>query len=120
MTGEILRYQLGKWQGSIKEKSASNRKRTVSSRPDIVEIKWVDGEADMESFLYFIDLEKYPEKLKVNGVGEISYWSPTKEHLEVYSNGVSFTLKVDISDNIITDKEKTSALAKLIIEERIK
>lgn len=119
MTGEILRYNWENGREEIKEKSPTNRKSTVSSRTDIVEIKWVDGEADMESFLYFIDLEKYPEKTKVNSVGETAYWNPTKEHLEVYYNGVSFTLKVDISDGVITDKEKTIALAKLIITEQL-
>ena len=119
MTGEILRYNWENGREEIKEKSPTNRKRTVSSRTDIVEIKWVNGEADMESFSYFIDLEKYPEKTKVNSVGENAYWYPTKDHLEVYYNGVSFTLKVDISDDVITDKEKTIALAKLIIEEQL-
>jgi hypothetical protein len=119
MTGEILRYNWENGRKEIKEKSPTNRKRTVSSRTDIVEIKWVDGEADMESFLYFVDLEKYPEKTKVNSVGETAYWNPTNNHLEVYYHGVSFTLKVDISDDVITDKEKTIALAKLIIEEQL-
>ncbi|WP_047414243.1 hypothetical protein [Cellulophaga sp. Hel_I_12] len=119
MTGEILRYNWENGREEIKEKSPTNRKRTVSSRTDIIEIKWVDSEADMESFLNFIDLEKYPEKTKVNGVGENAFWSPTKEHLEVYYHGISFTLKVAISDDAISDKEKTLALAKLIIAEQL-
>jgi len=120
MTGEILRYTWENGREVVKEKSATNRKRTVSYLSDIVEIKWIDSEADMESFLYFIDLEKYPEKTKVNGVGENAYWSPIKEHLEVYYHGVSFTLKVDISDDVISDTAKTMALAKLIIAEQLK
>jgi len=120
MTGEILRYNWENGREIVKEKSETNRKRKVSFLTDIVEIKWVASETDMESFLLFIDLEKYPEKMKVNDVGESAYWNPTKENLEVYYNGVSFTLKVDISDDVITDKEKTSALAKQIIEEQLK
>tara|TARA_R110002012_G_scaffold320402_2_gene543951 strand:+ start:61616 stop:62368 length:753 start_codon:yes stop_codon:yes gene_type:complete len=120
MTGEILRFTWENGREIVKEKSATNRKRTVTFLPDLVEIKWVDSEADMESFLYFIDLEKYPEKTKVTSVGEDTYWSPTKEHLEVYDHGVSFILKVDISNDVISDKEKTMALAKLIIAEQLK
>jgi hypothetical protein len=85
-----------------------------------VQIKWVDGEADMESYLEFVDLEQYPEKTKVNGVGEIAYWNPNKNELEVFYGGVSFTLQVDISNDDILDKEKTIALAKLIIEEQLR
>lgn len=120
MTGEILRYNWENGREEVKEKSTSNRKRIVSTRPDIVQIKWVDGEADMESFLDFIDLEKYPDLTKVENVGENAYWNPNKNHLEVYFSGVSFTMQVDISFDDIMDKELTIALAKLIIEERIK
>lgn len=119
MAGEILRYNWENGRTIVKEKSASNRKRTESSLTDIVEIKWVDGEADLESFMDYVNLEKYPEKTKANSVDESAYWNPTKEHLEVYYNGVSFTLKIDISDDVITDKEKTIALAKLIVTEKL-
>lgn len=119
MLAETLRYYWENGREVVKEKSPSNRKRTVSTRSDIVQIKWVDGEADMESFLEFIDLEKYPDLTKVNGVGESAYWNPIKNLLEVYYNGVSFTLQVDISFDDNLDKEKTIALAKLIIEEQL-
>ena len=79
----------------------------------------MDSEDDLESFMDYVNLEKYPEKTKVNTIGESAYWNPTKEHLEVYYNGVSFTLKIDISDDVITDKEKTIALAKLIVTEKL-
>ncbi len=120
MTGEILRYNWENGREVVKEKSASNRKREIYSRTDLVQIKWLDGEADMESFLEFIDLEKHPDLTKVENVGENAYWNPDKNHLEVYYNGVSFTLQVDISNEDTLDKEKTIALARLIIEERIK
>lgn len=120
MTGEILRYNWENGREVVKEKSASNRKRVVSSKTDIVQIKWVDFEADMDSFLDFIGLEDHPELLKINGVGESAYWNSKQNHLEVYAKGISFTLEVDISDDDTFDKEKTIALAKLIIEERIK
>jgi hypothetical protein len=120
MLAETLRYYWDNGREEVKEKSPTNRKRVVTSRSDLVQIKWVDGEADMDSFLEFVDLEKYPEKTKVNGVGESAYWNPVKDYLEVYYNGVSFTLQVDISDDDTIDKEKTIALAKLIIEEQLK
>lgn len=120
MLAEILRYYWENGREVIKEKSTTNRKRETYSRSDIVQIKWIDGEADMESFLDFVDLEKYPELYKINDVGEAAYWDPKKNNLEVYYRGVSFTLQVDISFDDISDKEKTIALAKLIIEEQIK
>ncbi|CAH8285000.1 hypothetical protein EV196_101134 [Mariniflexile fucanivorans] len=120
MTGEILRYYWENGREREKESTTPNRKNTKIGCMDLVQIKWVDGEADMDSFLDFIDLEKYPDLTKVENVGESAYWNPNKNHLEVYYNGVSFTLQVDISNNDILDKEKTIALAKLIIEERIK
>jgi len=120
MLAEILRYYWENGREVIKEKSTTNRKRDTYSRLDIVQIKWIDGEADMESFLDFVDLEKYPELYKIKDVGEAAYWNPIKNYLEVYYKGVSFTLQVDISNDDILDKEKTLALAKLIIEEQIK
>ena len=120
MTGEILRYNWENGREVVKEKSASNRKRVTYSRSDIVQIKWVDFEADMDSFLDFIGLEHHPELSKINGVGESAYWNSKQNHLEVYAKGISFTVEVDISNDDTLDKEKTIALAKLIIEERIK
>ncbi len=119
MTGEILRYNWENGREEIKEKSASNRKRKVSLKTDIVQIKYVDFEADMDSFLDFIGLEDHPELSKINGVGESAYWNSKQNHLEVYAKGISFTLEVDISDDDTFDKEKTIALAKLIVKERI-
>ncbi|MCM4171964.1 hypothetical protein DHD32_10760 [Arenibacter sp. TNZ] len=120
MTGEILRYYWENGREREKEKTTPDRKNRKIGSVDLVQIKWVDGEADMESFLEFIDLEKHPELTKVNKVGESAYWNPNKNYLEVYYHGVSFTLQVDISNDDILDKEKTIALARLIIEERIK
>ena len=120
MLAETLRYYWENGREVVKEKSTTNRKRETYPRFDIVQIKWVDGEADMESFLEFIDVEKYPELYKINDVGETAYWNPTKNHLEVYYMGVSFTIQVDISFEDNLDKELTIAFAKLIIEERIK
>ena len=119
MLAETLRYYWENGREVVKEKSTTNRKRETYSRPDIVQIKWIDGEADMESFLDFLDLEKYPELYKIKDVGEAAYWNPIKNHLEVYYKGVSFTLQVNISNDEIPDKEKTIALAKLIIEEQL-
>lgn len=118
MMGETLRYYWENGREEVKEKSASNRKRVSYPRSDLVQIKWVDGEADLESFLDFIDLEAHPELLKVRDVGERAYWNPEKQHLEVYYSGVSFTLQVDISNDDDLDKEKTIELAKLIITEQ--
>lgn len=120
MTGEILRYNWENGREEVKEKSASNRKRKVSLKTDIVQIKWVDFEADMDSFLDFIGLDNHPELSKINGVGESAYWNSKQNHLEVYAKGISFTVEVDISNDDNFDKEKTIALAKLIVEERIK
>ncbi|MGJ8591033.1 MAG: hypothetical protein ACSHXF_00705 [Aquaticitalea sp.] len=120
MTGEILRYNWENGREEIKEKSASNRKRKLSLKTDIVQIKYVDFEADMDSFLDFIGLEDHPELSKKNGIGESAYWNSKQNHLEVYAKGISFTLEVDISDDDTFDKEKTIALAKLIVKERIK
>ena len=119
MLAETLRYYWENGREVVKEKSTTNRKRETYSRPDIVQIKWIEGEADIESFLDFLDLEKYPELYKIKDVGEAAYWNPIKNHLEVYYKGVSFTLQVNISNDEIPDKEKTIALAKLIIEEQL-
>ncbi|MDW5290223.1 hypothetical protein [Formosa sp. PL04] len=112
MMAEILRYYWDHDRKIVIEGS-------TFPRIDLVQIKWVDGEADMDSFLDFIDLEKHPELIKVNGVGETAYWNPIKCHLEVYYNGISFTLQIDVYNDDNIDKEKTIALAKTIIEERI-
>ena len=117
MLAETLRYYWENGRERDKENTTPDRKNSKIGCVDLVQIKWVDSEADMESFLEFIDLEKHPDLTKV---GENAYWNPDKNHLEVYYNGVSFTLQVDISNDDIPDKEKTIALAKLIIEERIK
>ena len=119
MTGELLRYYWENGREKDKEATTPDRKNKKIECMDLVQIKWVDGEADMDSFLEFIDLEKHPELSKITGVGEAAYWNSKKQYLEVYYNGVSFTLQVDISNNDIPDKEKSIALAKLIIEERI-
>lgn len=87
---------------------------------DRVQLNWVDGEADMESFLSFIELKAHPELLNVAGVGESAYWNSKKIYLEVYYHGMSFRLEVDISNDENLDKEKTIALAKQIIEEKMK
>ncbi|OBX24989.1 hypothetical protein LX77_03360 [Gelidibacter algens] len=120
MIAETLRYFWENGREEVIKKSASKRERVAYPRTDLVQIKWVDGEADMESFSDFIDLEKYPELTEVNGVGESAYWNPKKNHLEVYYNGISFSLQVDISNDESLDKEKTIALAKQIIEEKMK
>ncbi|MBJ7881506.1 hypothetical protein [Gelidibacter salicanalis] len=120
MLGEVLRYYWDNGREKAKESTAPNRKNTdISSTMDLVQLKWVDGEADMDSFLDFIDLDNHPELSKVNGVGEGAYWNSKKHHLEVYYNGVSFTLQVDMSNDDNLDKEKTIALAKAIIEEQM-
>ena len=80
MLAETLRYYWENGREVVKEKSTANRKRETYPRSDIVQIKWVDGEADMDSFLEFIDLEKYPELYNVKDVGEAAYWNPTKNH----------------------------------------
>lgn len=118
MMGETLRYYWENGREEVKEKSASNRKTVSYPRSDLVQLKWVDGEADMASFLDFIDLEAHPELVKINGVGQRAYWNSEKQHLEVYYNGVSITLQVDISNDDSLDKEKTIELAKLIITEQ--
>ena len=120
MMGEILRYYWENGREREKESTTPNRKGTKSTWTDLVQIKWVDAEADMDSFLEFIDLDKHPELLKIDDVGEAAYWNSKKNYLEVYYNGVSFTLQVDISNDDTLDKGKTLALAKLIIKERLK
>lgn len=102
------------------EKSASNYKRKVKSRDDFAKLMWVDVEADMESFLSFIGLDKHPELSKVNGVGESAYWNTKNQNLQIYYKDVSFMLQVIVSFDEAVNKEKTIALAKLIVEERIK
>ncbi|HUH27307.1 hypothetical protein [Gelidibacter sp.] len=118
MMGETLRYYWENGREEVKGKSASNRKTVSYPRSDLVQLKWVDGEADMESFLDFIDLEAHPELVEISSVGQRAYWNSEKQHLEVYYNGVSFTLQVDISNDGNLDKEKTIELAKLIITEQ--
>jgi hypothetical protein len=120
MMAETLRYYWENGREEVIKESASKRERVAYARTDLVQIKWVDGEADMESFLDFINLEKYPELIKVNDLGESAYWNSKKNHLEVYYNGISFTLQVDISNDESVDKEKTIALAKQILEEKMK
>jgi hypothetical protein len=120
MTGEILRYNWENGRERNKENITSDMKEKTISCTDLVQIKWVDFEADMDSFLDLIEPEEHPELSKINGVGESAYWNLKKEYLEVYYNGVSFTLQVDISNDETLDIEKTIALARLIIEEQIK
>jgi hypothetical protein len=119
MTGEILRYNWENGRERNKETITPGMKITTISCTDLVQIKWMDTEADMESFLDFIEPEEHPELSKITGVGESAYWNSKKNYLEVYANGVSFTVQVDISNDETIDKEKTIALAKLIIEEGI-
>lgn len=88
-------------------------------RVDRVQLNWVDGEADMDSFLEFVDLKKNTEFTKVIGVGESAYWNPYKNYLDVYYKGISFRLEVDVSNDDALDKEKTIALAKEIITEKL-
>ncbi len=119
MYGENLRYNWENGRERNKETITPGMKITTISCTDLAQIKWVDAEADMESFLDFIEPEEHEELSKINEVGESAYWNSKKNHLEVYSNGVSFTVQVDISNDDSIDKEKTISLAKLIIEERI-
>ncbi len=109
MAAEMLRYYWENDREEVVEGSAF-------PRVDRVQLNWVDGEADMDSFLNFIDLEKHPDLTKVNGVGESAYWNPNKKYLELYYNGISFRLEVDMSNDEALDKEKTTALAKQIID----
>lgn len=120
MMGEILRYYWENGREKDKEPTTRDPKNRKIGCMDLVQIKWVNGDADMKSFLQFVNLEKYPFLLKVNNLGESAYWNPNKNHLEVLYHGVSFTLQVDISNDDDSDREKTIALAKLIIEEQIK
>lgn len=113
MMTETLRYY---WENDRKVEIEGS----TLPRVDRVQINWIDGEADMDSFLYFIDPEKHPELIKVNGVGESAYWNSNKMYLEVYYNGISFRLEVDISNDDMLDKEKTIALAKQIIDAKLK
>ncbi len=119
MQGEILRYYWDNGRVREKEKTTPIRKNTKIPSMDLVQIKWVDDEADMESFLDFIEPEEHPELSKISGVGESAYWNSKKNQLEVYHKGVSFTLEVDTSNNNTINKEKTIALAKLIITEKL-
>ncbi|TXE09062.1 hypothetical protein ES711_03765 [Gelidibacter salicanalis] len=119
MLGEMLRYYWENGRERHREASTPNRKNTKMTATDLVQIKWVDDEADMESFLNFIDLKAHPELVEVNGVGDNAYWNSKKQLLEVYYHGVSFTLQVDMSNDEAVNKEKTIALAKLMISEKL-
>ncbi len=119
MMGETLRYYWENGREFVKEKAASNRKKVSYPRSDSVQLKWVDAEADKTSFLDFIDLEAHPELVEINGVGENAFWNAKKQHLEVFYHGVSFTLQVDMSNDETVNKQKTIALAKLIISEKL-
>ncbi|MCK0132585.1 hypothetical protein MWU59_13840 [Flavobacteriaceae bacterium F08102] len=120
MLGEVLRYYWDNgWEGA-NGNSTPTRKNAKINTPTFVQIKWVDGEADMESFLNFIEPEEHPALVKITDVGETAYWHTQKNQLEVYYNGVSFTLQVDISNEPSINKEKTIALARLIITEKLK
>ncbi|TXD83657.1 hypothetical protein ESY86_08745 [Subsaximicrobium wynnwilliamsii] len=120
MLSESLMYYWENGREIVIEKSASNRKRKTHSRVDFAKLMWVDSEADMESFLFFIGLDKHPELSKVNDVGESAYWNSKNQNLQMYYNGVSFMLPVIVSFDADLNKEKTIELANLIVEERIK
>lgn len=120
MMGEILKYSWENGREFIKEKSESNRKRVAYSRPDFVQISFVDYESDMETFLDFVAPETHPEVSKISSVGEAAYWNSKNNFIEVYYNDVSFRGKVEISNDEAINKEKTIELAKLIIEEQLK
>lgn len=119
MTGEILRYNWENGREVVKEKSPSNRKRVVSSRTDLVQISFVDFEADNESFSDFVRAETHPELTEIADIGEAAYWNSKKNYLEVYSNGISFRAKAEISNDDTINKEKTIELAQLIIKEKL-
>ena len=119
MLTESLMYYWENGRQIVIEKSASNYKRKVKSRDDFAKLMWLDGEADMESFLSFIHLDIHPELLKVNGVGESAYWNTKNQNLQMYYNGVSFMLQVIVSFDEALNKEKTIELAKLIITEKL-
>lgn len=119
MTGEILRYNWENGREKNKETITPGMKTTTISCTDLVQIKWVDTEADMESFLDFVEPDEHQELSKLKEVGESAYWNSKKNHLEVYSNGVSFTVQVAISNDGSLNKEKTIALAKLIVTEKL-
>jgi len=119
MMGEILKYSWENGREFVKEKSASNRKRVAYSRSDLVQISFVDFEADIDSFLDFVDPETHSEISKITGVGEAAYWNSKNNFIEVYFNEVSFRGKVEISNDDAINKEKTIELAKLIIKEKL-
>ncbi len=119
MMGEILKYSWENGREFVKEKSASNRKRVAYSRSDLVQISFVDFEADMDSFLDFVDPDTHSEVSKIEGVGEAAYWNSKNNYVEVYSNNVSFRGKVEISNYETVNKEKTIELAKLIVKEKL-
>lgn len=117
--GEILKYSWENGREFIKEKSESNRKRVAYSRPDFVQISFVDFESDMDTFLDFVDPETHLEVSKIEGVGEVAYWNSKNNFIEVYYNNVSFRGKVEISNDETINKEKTIELAQLIIKEKL-
>lgn len=119
MTGEILRYNWENGREFVKEKSPSNRKRVAYPRTDIVQISFVDFEADNNSFSDFVSTETHPELSKIANIGDAAYWNSNKNYLEVYYNGVSFRAKVEISNDDTINKEKTIELAQLIIKEKL-
>jgi len=119
MLSEILRYYWENGREVVKEKSASNRKRVVYTRSDLVQISFVDFEADRASFSDFVRVETHPELAEIADVGEVAYWNSTKNFLEVYYKGVSFRVMAVISNDENINKEKTIELAQLIIKEKL-
>lgn len=119
MMSEILKYSWENGREFVKEKSETNRKRVAYSRSDLVQISFVDFEADMEIFLEFVEPEIHSELTKIEDVGEAAYWNSKNNFIEVYYNEVSFRGKVEISNDEAINKEKTIELAKLIIKEKL-
>lgn len=112
MLAETLRYY---WE--------NDRKKVIEGstfpRVDRVQLNWVDGDADLDSFVDFVDLKKHLDLIKINGVGELAYWNPNKNYLDVYHRGISFRIEVDSSNDGRLEREKTIELATQIIREKI-
>ncbi len=54
-----------------------------------------------------------------SGIGEASTWYSNSNEIKVFSNGLTFTLVVDISDNKSQNRNSSVELARLIISQKL-
>jgi hypothetical protein len=65
------------------------------------------------------DMISKHEAEQIQHVGDAAVWFPQSNELRVFFNGLTFSVRVDISDDNLTNKAKAIELTNIIIEEKL-